>query len=156
MQAAPGIAPGERGIPPEAAHVAATDAASAAAAVAAAAALENEVLADSNDEDDEVDNFGAGAIERARLSADGFPHFEDVAYGTEANARAARRRTTRNISADAMSEQSWTANENVAARLIRILVVAYGDINESGEMTMAEQGERMATILDKAILARAC
>lgn len=117
--------------------MAASDAALAAAAAASAAALENDVLADSNDEDDEVDDFGAGAIERARLSAAGSPHVEEVAYVAEANERAARRRTTRNISAHAMSEQSWTANEKVAARFIRFLAAAYGDINEPGGMTMA-------------------
>lgn len=133
-----------------AAAIAAADLALAEAADAAAAALANG-NADSDDEADEADQYGLGAIAPARLVPGGAPHIGDIPFAAEASARAVRRRASQNVSSFAMTEQSWSSNDQVAARYIRFLAMAYGTLNEDGGLTIEEQGERLATTLDAAL-----
>ncbi|KAK1866901.1 hypothetical protein I4F81_009413 [Pyropia yezoensis] len=127
------------------------DAAFVAAAGAAADGLGEGGAADSDDELDEVEDFGAGAIAADRLAGEAVPEVGALDFETDCAERAARRASSQNAASFAMSEKSWASADSAAARFIRFLARAYAIVNAPGGETAEQQGLRFATTLDAAL-----
>lgn len=130
------------------------DAAFVAAAGAAAEGLGDGGAGDSDDELDEVEDFGVGAIAADRLTGAFVPVVRVLDFETDCAERAARRASSQNAAYFAMSEKSWASVDGAAARFIRFLAQAYAVVNVPGGETVEEQGLRLATTLDSALLHR--
>jgi len=102
------------------------------AAHEAAGSLEHAADVDSDDEGNEVEDFGPGAIESAPLDPAGAPVIGPLLFETESAARAARRATSSSAVSCAMHEHTWTAIESTATRFIRFLGLAYGSVDGLG------------------------
>eukprot|EP00170_Pyropia_yezoensis_P002296 contig_9614_g2300 len=118
------------------------DAAFVAAAGAAAEGLGDGGAGDSDDELDEVEDFGVGAIAADRLTGAFVPVVRVLDFETDCAERAARRASSQNAAYFAMSEKSWASVDGAAARFIRFLAQAYAVVNVPGGETVEEQGLR--------------
>ncbi|KAK1868393.1 hypothetical protein I4F81_010882 [Pyropia yezoensis] len=119
-----------------------------AAADAAAEGLAAEGVIDSDDEADEVQNYGPGALPIAKLRPAGAVAVGELQYDLECSARVACRTSSGNVASFAMSESSWSRNEKVASRFIRFLAAAYGVVAGPAGPTIEQQGEHLATTLE--------
>ncbi|OSX77386.1 hypothetical protein BU14_0151s0028 [Porphyra umbilicalis] len=119
-----------------------------AAPIAAAQQLNVGGMGNSDDEGDEVEDFGPGAVDPGRLHVEGAPAVGQLAFEVHCAERAARRASTNNAASYAMTEKSWSANDRATARFLSFLAVAYGQAEGPGAEPLEQQAMRLATILD--------
>ena len=117
----------------------------------AAGGLQHAADVDTDDEGNEVVDFGPGAIHFARMQPSGVPEVGPHAFEIESAARAARRASSNNATSSALGSHTWKAIESATVRFIRFLAVAYGVVDGAGGGDLAAQGERMAVTLDDAL-----
>ena len=122
-----------------------------AAAIAAAQQLNDGGMGNSDDEGDEVEDFGPGAVDPGRLHVEGAPAVGQLSFEVHCAERAARRASSNNAASYAMTEKSWSANDRATARFLRFLAVAYGQVDGPGAEPLEEQALRLATTLDAAL-----
>eukprot|EP00168_Porphyra_purpurea_P017311 TRINITY_DN5937_c0_g1_i1.p1 TRINITY_DN5937_c0_g1~~TRINITY_DN5937_c0_g1_i1.p1 ORF type:complete len:415 (-),score=60.49 TRINITY_DN5937_c0_g1_i1:614-1858(-) len=104
----------------------------------------------SDDEGGEVEDFGLGAMDPARMHATGVSAVVRLIFETESAQRAARRASSNNAASFAMTEQSWSSNDGTAARFLRFLALAYGEVTDGAE-SLEEQANTLACVLSAAL-----
>jgi len=117
----------------------------------AAGGLQHAADVDTDDEGNEVVDFGPGAIDFARMQPAGVPEVNALAFETESAARAARRASSNSAASSALGSHTWTAIDSATVRFIRFLALAYCVVDNPGGGDLAAQGERMSVTLDDAL-----
>jgi len=87
-----------------------------AAAISAAKQLSDGGMSNSDDEGDEVEDFGPDAVDPGRFHLEVAPAIWKLAFEVHCAERAARRASSNNPASYAMTENSCSANDRVTDR----------------------------------------
>ncbi|KAK1866020.1 hypothetical protein I4F81_008540 [Pyropia yezoensis] len=115
---------------------------------AAAEGLAAEGVIDSDDEADELQNYGPGAIPIAALRPACAVAMGELQHNLECFARVACLTSSGDVASVAMSESSRSGNEKVTSRFIRFLAAAYGVMAGPAGPMIEQQGQHLATTLN--------
>jgi len=81
----------------------------------AAGGLQHAADVDTDDESNEVEDFGPGAIDFARMPPAGVPEVGPLAFEKESAARAARRASSSSAASSALGSHTWSAIESATS-----------------------------------------